>query len=200
MVRETSSYARVQNRITRSPAVLDALKAYHEAICLGDLEPERVAPSFSVGLVAMLMVILICYPFRLAGGALTSAILHGRGNVYFEPLTTLIHHSVCSGCYVASLILGVFAITKYTGTNKYNYTFILLVSSSVWYPLCYLFHFHQALNYIVSTSIAFLMVFYIKRNIQNQIYTPKEERESQVIFVIVFASSFLLGFMLTAVY
>lgn len=187
------------NYVTNYNAFLSGCLAYYEAICFGYLDPDRNACSYTQGIICFLMLVVVTYPLRLVGEAIVKVIVRGKDATLFTPLETLKWYSIAVLIYATVLLISIFMISAYTHCSKYNYLANLLISSCVWAPLLYLVAFHPAISYVGSVVLGTIMHIYVLHNIQMFVYTAKDTRESQIMFVITVGISISLVIALVSI-
>ncbi|ORD94584.1 hypothetical protein ECANGB1_456 [Enterospora canceri] len=199
MVKKVTKQKSVALKIGRSNAVVGAFKALFRAICIEYLDPVQVTCSYGTGIVMYVILVVVAYPVRLLG-VMINILFNRKGKEpFFLPKETLISHGICVAAYTITLIVSMFMFGTYFKSKKYDYFLSLLVSSCVYVPLISLVQFHKAIRVLASMLVSFIMQYYIGQSLQHYIYTPKDDKERQLTFLLVLAISFLLAVMLVAI-
>lgn len=187
---------------SNSNFILDGLLAYLDAICFSYLDNTRNPCTYPEAIFMFLLLIIVAYPIRLAGTAIVGIVMSVDKSTakVFAPIEDLIGHSICVSVFLITLLLGTFAFSHFTGSKKHSYIACLLISSCVWTPLLYLLAFHTLVKGIGSAIIGMIMKFYVSNNIRLFIYTPKDARESQLLFILSFLFTILLNVTLVSIY
>ncbi|OQS53635.1 membrane protein [Ecytonucleospora hepatopenaei] len=178
---------------------LSAMLAYYSAISFGYLDPARNACSYAQGVLMCCLTILITYPIRLVGDALAILVRVGKNAKLFHFKESLKYHAINSSVFLVVLLLALIMIGSYCNYKKYNYLLSLLIGSTIWTPLIHLVKFHGSIRYIASCVIGSIMYVYVSNNIQMFVYTPKDSREHQILFIMIYGIMLTLNIALVAI-